>query len=335
MNNNNIVLQAIERLKEHTGIIGFWTSYDQEVDGSLDLTIHNEMTRFTVEVKRELREYQIPVLIEMSQKVPNFLIVANRIFPNIKEKLREHSIGYLDGAGNIYVKTADQLIWLDGQKNAEEVKPVTNRAFTKTGLRVVFYLLNKENGIQQPYRTIAKQTGVALGNIKNVIEGLREAGFILPINSKEFRLQNKKELLARWISGYRETLKPTLFQGRYRFLHPADFNNWQLIPLNEQATLWGGEPAAEMITKWLSPQILTAYTTENKGLLIAKWKLVPDTAGNVLLYDKFWENEDIDGQPYAPYLLVYADLKLTEDPRCLETAEMIYDKYLKDEFEQN
>jgi hypothetical protein len=30
---------------------------------------------------------------------------------------------------------------------------------------------------------------------------------------------------------------------------------------------------------------------------------------------------------------VYADLLLTNDPRCLETAGMIYDKYLKNEFE--
>ena len=56
------------------------------------------------------------------------------------------------------------MIWLDGQKNTEPEKPVTNRAFTKTGLRTVFYLLMNEQGIRIPYRTIAKQTGVAKVN---------------------------------------------------------------------------------------------------------------------------------------------------------------------------
>jgi hypothetical protein len=186
-----------------------------------------------------------------------------------------------------------------------------------------------------PYRTIAKATGVALGNIKNIILGLRDAGFVIQLNEKELRLQNKKELLNRWIAGYRETLKPALLQGRYRFFRQEDFNNWKHLPLTGGVTVWGGEPAAEIITNWLNPQLLTVYTKEKKGALVPKWKLLPDTGGNVLIYDRFWADEEINNLPLAPYLLVYADLKITDDPRCLETADMIYDKYLKDGFEQN
>lgn len=87
-----------------------------------------------------------------------------------------------------------------------------------------------------------------------------------------------------------------------------------------------------MITNWLNPEILTAYTAEQKGTLVPKWKLVPDATGNMLINNKFWEDEEKDITPIAPYLLVYADLKITDEPRCLETAEMIYDKYLKDGF---
>jgi len=334
MNEEEIIQQALDRLQVHTGIKGIWTQLDQEVDGALDFYFHNENVHFLVEVKRELREYQLPALVDLHYKYPNFLVIAERIFPTLKEKLREHKIGYLDGAGNIFVNTGGQLIWLDGQKNIEPEKPVTNRAFTKTGLRTVFYLLANADAIRRPYRIIAKQTGVALGNIKNIILGLRDAGFILQINEKEMRLQNKPELLNRWIAGYRETLKPALLQGRYRFLRPADFNNWKALDVTPGTTVWGAEPAAEIITNWLNPQVLTAYTVEKKGTLLPKWKLVPDNAGNVLIYDKFWEDEEFSSNPVAPYLLVYADLKITEDPRCLETAEKIYDNYLKDDFKQ-
>jgi hypothetical protein len=61
-----------------------------------------------------------------------------------------------------------------------------------------------------------------------------------------------------------------------------------------------------------------------------KWRLIPDPAGKVQLYEKFWNNNT--DQKYAPEILVYADLILTNDPRCIETAQMIYDKYLANEF---
>lgn len=65
-------------------------------------------------------------------------VIAERIFPALKETLqetlRENKIGYLDTAGNIYVNTPEQFVWLDGHKATETKKPVTNRAFTKTGL---------------------------------------------------------------------------------------------------------------------------------------------------------------------------------------------------------
>jgi len=334
MNEEGIVTRALGRLEVQTGITGDWTKLENEVDGTVDLHLATENVRFIVEVKRELRDYQIPGLIEMANKHDHFLVVAERIFPTLKEKLRTNKIAYLDGAGNIYINTAGQLIWLDGQKYDEPEKLVTNRAFTKTGLKTVFYLLLHEHAIEMPYRTLAKNTRVALGNIKNIILGLKDAGFVLQINERDMKLQRKKELLNRWIAGYRETLKPALLQGRYRFYHQQQFANWKELPIAPGKTVWGGEPAAEMITDWLNPQVITAYTTEKRGALVPQWKLVPDNGGNVNIYEKFWNDEDTDTLPFAPYLLVYADLKLTEDPRCQETAEIIYNKYLKDGFEQ-
>jgi hypothetical protein len=61
-----------------------------------------------------------------------------------------------------------------------------------------------------------------------------------------------------------------------------------------------------------------------------KWRLIPDPAGKVQLHEKFWNNKT--DRKYAPKILVYADLLLTNDPRCIETAQMIYDKYLANEF---
>jgi hypothetical protein len=78
------------------------------------------------------------------------------------------------------------------------------------------------------------------------------------------------------------------------------------------------------------PLKLDLYTKETKTELMKKWRLIPDPTGKIQLYEKFWNNKT--DQKYAPEILVYADLILTNDPRCMETAKMIYDKYLANEF---
>ncbi|GAC1483769.1 MAG: hypothetical protein NVS1B13_08380 [Flavisolibacter sp.] len=331
-NENQIVQTALDRLYQHTALEGRWKPRMDEIDGELDLYTRGGDLHFFVEVKKELRQYQLPAIFETAETHQPFMVVAEKIFPTLKEKLREKGIGYLDAAGNIYVNTGYQIVWLEGQKAVEFKETITNRAFTKTGLRTVFYLLLKKDAINLPYRMLAEITGVALGNIKNVLEGLKDAGFILRINDKTLKIQNKRQLLERWIAGYGETLKPALHTGTYKFWDNNKLLGWQTLPIDFKEALWGGEPAAELLTNYLVPTRLTVYTNW-KNQMIPKWTLIPHEKGNVHFYKKFWNDELVDKEKTVPPLLVYADLILTGDPRCKETAIMIYDKYLRDEIE--
>jgi len=334
MNENQIANLALERLAETTGLAGRWKPLPHLVDGQLDLHFDNGNERFYAEVKKELRHHQLEQLLNMAKDNRPFVVIAEKIFPALKEILRNNKIGYLDTAGNIFINTEGHYVWIDGHKPVNEKKQISNRAFTKTGLKTVFYLLWKEEAIYLPYRKLAELTGVALGNIKNVMEGLKDAGFILPINNKRAVLQNKKELLDRWITGYRELLKPALFVGAYKFWKKDNFRQWDTLPLHIGETMWGAEPAAELLTNYLTPGQLTVYTNEYRTL-VKDWTLIPqeeNSASEIFIYEKFWRNDIIPHENIAPTLLVYADLVITGDPRCMETAEMIYKKYLKDEF---
>lgn len=206
--------------------------------------------------------------------------------------MRERNIAYLDTAGNIFLAMDEIYLWIDGRTVPAETKPpVTNRAFTKTGLKVVFHILLHKDAINQPYREIAAATGVALGNINNLLEGLRDAGFILKMDKRKMTLINKKELLARWIAGYQETLKPALHTGDF-FLKPHEQpDNWKKHPIDVPDTVWGGEPAAEALTKYLKPARLTIYTTQPKNTLASHLKLIPGK-GPVAMYQKFWKDEE-------------------------------------------
>ncbi|MNK61717.1 hypothetical protein D3C87_808820 [compost metagenome] len=332
MDNIEQITEALARLEENTGYKCEYKHKGEELDGTVDLFINNEKEHFTVEFKKELRDYQLAKLVYYNCLHKPIIVIAERIFPAIKEKLRNEGINYLDGAGNVYIRTPRNTIWLDGFKHEEREKPVTNRAFTKTGLKLVFYLMLHNEAINMPQRMLANATGVALGNIKNVISGLDDAGYVLHVGQKRQLLQNKRTLLDRWIAGYGETLKPSLHIGNFKLQvdHPLTSLHNNLIQPGK--TVWGGEPAGEWLTDYLRPQIMTIYTVEKRNQVMVKWKLIPATTGEIRVYDKFWKDEAADVHPYAPELLVFADLLLTGDPRCIETARMIYDKHLKDEF---
>ena len=55
---------------------------------------------------------------------------------------------------------------------------------------------------------------------------------------------------------------------------------------------------------------------------------MPDEKGNVKAYQKFWQYDKVAFNTVPP-LLVYADLINTNDRRCRETAQKIYDEFLQ------
>lgn len=335
MNENQIAQEALEKLRENTGLKATYKPLEGGVDGRLDFEFGNGNERFYVEVKKELRKHQLPLILEQARVHQPLMVVAENIFPVLKEWLRKENIAYLDLAGNIYIHTPGQYIWIEGNKTVHIKNKERNRAFTKTGLKVILYLLDNKEAINFPYRKLAADTGVALGNINYVIEGLKEAGFVLQLNNKRMKLQNKKNLLDRWITGYGETLKPANFIGAFKFWKKENIENWHLLPLHFGKTFWGGEGAADFLTNYLHPAQLTVYTTE-RNKLMREWILIPQDdleEGNLLMYNKFWKPDHIGHENLAPVPIVYADLILTGDPRCIEAAKMVYNKYLKDEFE--
>ncbi len=330
-----IVHTALGNLRKHTGIeVEFHTVNQQKgLDGELVLVFHNGKELFEVEVRREIRNHQLEQIKERARENKNFLLIAETIFPKIKEILRKEGIGYLDAAGNIFLQTIKHYLWIDGHKAGKTNAEKTNRAFTATGLKVVYIFLINEQLLNQPQRIIAEEAGVALGNINYIINGLKEQKFLVQKNRKEFMLINKKELLEKWVGGFEEKLKPKLHIGNFRFLKNEEYNQWKNITLKKHQTYWGGEPAGALITKYLLPEIFTIYTEETRNSLIKNYRLVPETNGNIRIYKKFWKGEGTYNETVVHPLIAYADLMNTGDRRSIETAKRIYDELLHNRFQ--
>jgi hypothetical protein len=325
-----LVEVAIDNLQNNLGIVSRWEEPGVDgLSGKLHLSIDNQIIRLNVLVRSELRSHQLPGITEQSSRYGNLMVVANNIFPKIKEELRKNKIAYLETNGNIWLQQNGTLLWIDTQKPVTVSKKTGNRAFTKTGLKVLLHFLLHERDINLPYRDIAALTGVGLGNVNYIITGLREMGFLLKLDKKQYKLINKKELLEKWMSAYSERLQPALKIGTFRFLHEEDLIHWKSLRLQHKKSWWGGEPAGELLTNFLRPAILTIYTTETRSDLIKNYRLIPDDNGNVRVYKKCWYDDGDNGN-IAPPLLVYADLIIEGDRRCLETAQKIYDEFLQD-----
>ncbi|WP_460763124.1 type IV toxin-antitoxin system AbiEi family antitoxin [Niabella terrae] len=331
MNEQEIIYLALENLQKNVQIQGKWEAFDHgEPDGQIILDIADQPVRFYVEIKKELRNHDLQQMTAFNQQYKPFMVVATRLFPKIKEELRLNNIAYLEANGNLFLKNKDTTLWIDTNKPLKTYEKTGNRAFTKTGLKVMFLFLLDETWINRPYRQIAGHTGTGIGNITNIIKGLKQEGFLLPLAKNEYKLNNKRELLNKWVTAYDLKLKPTIKMGTFRFLKEEDFTNWKNLPIRNGKTWWGGEPAGDLLTFYLRPAELTLYTTETRNDLIKNYRLIPDDTGNVQIYQKFWQYDN-GNDNVVPPLLVYTDLMNKGDRRCTETAQKIYDEFLQSE----
>lgn len=329
MKEDEIIQIAIENLQNNVGITADWKKLDErEFDGRITIKVEDQVLNFNAEIKQELRNHQLPQIFDQANNFHPLMVIAKHIFPKIKEELRHRQIAYLETNGNIFLHQNSITIWIDTKKPIQLAKEKGNRAFTKTGLKVLFYFLLNENFINQPYREIARETNVGLGNINNIMNGLKEMGFLLKQDKDQNRLINKKELLTKWIDAYDERLKPAISIGTYRFLNEDDFFNWRKLKLTNGKTWWGGEPAGDLLTNYLRPEELTIYTNEARNELIRNYRLIPDEKGNVRVYRKFWQFDE-ENNNIVPPLLVFADLINKDDKRCHETALKIYEQFIK------
>ena len=330
MKHLEFVNTALDNLRENTDLTGiFRDHHDHTIDGQIELVFKNKGYYFLVEVKKEVRLHQLAQLTYQQKKhKQNIILIAEYILPAAKKELRELGIAYLEINGNVHVKLNNNLIWVELQKPVK-VREEKSKAFTPTGLQVIFEIFQNPKIIDLTQREMAEITKVGLGQVNNVLNGLKNDGYLIQKNRNQLILRREEQLFEKWIVAYNQRLKPKIKIGNYRFVKAEDFQHWKNIKLKKGLTFWGGEPAGNLLTDYLHPQILTVYTTETQKELIKNYRLIPDANGNVEVLKKFW-NTEWDNHLTVPAELVYADLINTNDKRNQETAQKIYERQIKD-----
>jgi len=330
--NNDFIYDAAVHLEECIAMPV--TIESTRVDYDAVLTI--KKIQFTVAAKAEIRTANKGIVLaqlkELETKTSKpIIIIAKFIASNIAQEFKEKAINYLDVAGNAFIKRDDLFISVAGQKVQKIEKTNQTRAFQETGIRLIFSLLSNPNNLQLSYRELAEQTGIAIGSVSNVIKELEDLKFILKTDTKRI-LKNKQELLNRWIVSYQDVLRPRLLKRRMRFTDKAKYNNWKTLlqNQNDNAILWGSEPAAALITNYLKPAIFSIYTTKSWQECAKLFEMIPDENGDIEILTTFWnqENEKNKYQTVPP-ILIYTDLINSSNDRNLETAKIILDNELQ------
>ncbi len=200
------------------------------------------------------------------------------------------------------------------------------RAFRPKGLQVIFSLLCNPGLEKKPFRTIAKISLTALGTVNWVIKDLKEMGFLIDMKKRGRLLVRKTDLLNRWVIGFPEQLRSKQLKGRYRTKN-ADW--WLETDIDSHGACWGGEIAANKLSKNLKPRVATIYTSQPIEKLLIEKRMTKDPDGDIEILAKFWNFEDEwQGRGLAPLPLIYADLIATGDPRNIETARNLYEDSL-------
>lgn len=341
MNNRSIVEQTLLQdvltsLCESAGIIARPASVRQRQTVAADqpallkLGIKGYEQTFAAVVKPRLTNEGLGHVVAEFKRpaVLPRLLVTHYVTPPQTEKLRQANIQFVDAAGNAFLNQPPLYVFVTGKR--PPVSPVPNkttRAFTTAGVKVVFALLSCKPLLTAPYREIAATASVSLGAISQVLEDLKQTGYLLDHGAKGRLWQKRAELIRRWSEAYTERLRPKLLLGRFRANQP---DWWKEVQLNELQACWSGEVAAAKLTKYLKPQIKTLYAPGKLPKLQVQFGFHPDREGDVGLLKKFWTFEAVPAHPdIAPALLVYADLVASGDERNLETAQLFYNRYLE------
>jgi len=148
-------------------------------------------------------------------------------------------------------------------------------------------------------------------------------GYLVDMGKRGRKLVRKDDLLKRWVTAYPEQLRPKQMLGHFRAKNETW---WQDIDIKQFEAFWGGEIAANRLTKYLQPETATIYTKQPVGKLILKNRLKKDPDGNTEILNVFWNfapGTNFTGVVHP--ILAYADLMASGHNRNIEAAKMIYE----------
>jgi hypothetical protein len=318
----------------------------KEIDALLAVRTEMGQVHFGAQVKNMLRR---PLPEHLSITAPRIgkpvLIMTRYVNPSIAESLKERRINFIDTEGNAFIYVP-RLIYVDIQsrKPSQEQERRPRALFRPKSLQLLFVLLTQEGALNETIRALQAKAGVSFGRTASAMRELAERGYIHKGVGRGFEFTDKKALLEQWVANYGERLRPKLVLGDYKMSPSIEEDAPRIIhetlAARPRSYAIGGSLAAYLLTKYYR-----GYTTEifvhpgDADQLREKMRLIPAKDCNVTLFNLF-SPEVIYSTAMTPFavahpLLVYAELLHHGGGREKETAKVIYDMFLKAQYDEH
>jgi hypothetical protein len=324
-----LISEALGGLEASTGIVGQTTSHDADSGGMVTLHVAGTRLDYVCQVKRNVdRLAYLDDIKARSSPGENTLLVCNALTNAMATHCHKLDIQFIDTAGNAFLTNHNGiLIKVTGRKRDKGAAPSADKTITPAALRMMFAFLAQPSMLNASYRDISTSVQVSTGAIGNALEVLETRGFIGTTPYGRRIINSPELMLSEWATGYTSRLKPKLRKLRFNAPGPADLLS-QWTP-EMRSSAWGGEVAAENLTKHLNPSTFTIYMDMEhfKGLpeMVKRFKLRADPNGPIELVQAFWNMDYFFDQfPNVPLHLTYADLLGTNDSRNLAVAKQVY-----------
>jgi hypothetical protein len=303
---------------------------ERDPDALIEFQTPERAYQFVAEIKTVDR-FETPALVKARGQHGGAepILVAPYITRETAARCQELKLPFLDTAGNAYIQADGLFVYVVGNRRPDDLATEKFRALTPAGLQVTFALLCRPDLLDTNYRAIAAAAQVALGTVGPVMKDLQDRRLIAAGTKNKHRFTDPRRALDEWVTRYPTTLRPKLHARRF----DAEPQNLRAADLAQHAALWGGEAAADRLTRMLLPAVFTIYTAENFARLAAALRLRAHADGNVEVVDRFW-NFTVNDIPtdIVPPPLVYADLMATGDGRNVEIANFVYERFIEPEF---
>lgn len=313
----------IETKKEH---LEMRLSPKYRADAYLTVNMAGKENVICVEVKSQVNNlHQIKSFLEYAKNFDGLAILtADQITDSIKKTLKEHSVGYVEFGTEMYLPITIPLTNEGGdfsQKNS-----ISTTGFrTDSTLKILFYFLSKRGALNYSQRQLASDLGISLGAVNVTLKMLESTRIISSFEESRRVINNWHEATEEWRRIYKHHGQKKVLIGRFSAVDNNFIENWKYLDLVSTQSYWGGEPAANIETRYLQPEVFTLYTYETQTInLLKTMRLKKDPKGNIYIYRAFWPvnlNDEI--LRLVPMILTYFDLLNSAIDRNIETAKEI------------
>ena len=337
-------IESLPNLKAEVSTIPY-VSKTILADGQLILHTPQATVEYICEIKSNITSETINNVIEYFthfrerlDKNQKPLLITENLSDQTVEDLLKKNIEFIDVTGNMYLNSSSFYLLVRRPSFPLKNSLKDSVEITDTTLMVIFFLLQNPDCSMNFIDSEESLNKQFLNPDKLEIDKLYKLNY-LEKRHGTYQIIDYLKLFERWELAYTETLRSQLFIDTFTPINNLAFtkiSDLLIQKANEWDYLIGGELGAALATNYLHPITATLHVPKNSTRIFVDLKLKPSSTGEITflrkytIHDDAWKNNDnTRNSNLADPLLIHAELMMSKDERLRETANIIFNKYIK------